>query len=225
MSTSIPFVAEAERTPGHTHVLLITTGSVASVKAPLIVEELLRYENVKVEVVATKPSLVFYDADAIRKTGVRVWRDGDEWPAAYKIGDPILHIELRRWADIVLVAPCSANTLSKIAHGICDNLATSLMRALAPTTPTYIFPAMNTLMYEHPLTAEHLRVVRDVVKYTVSGPIGKLLACGDIGVGAMTEWRDIVQVVVDEFKLQTNSVRGGSSAGGFAHVGKSVTHR
>lgn len=41
----------------------------------------------------------------------------------FNIGDPILHIELRRWADIVLVAPCSANTLSKIAHGLCDNLA------------------------------------------------------------------------------------------------------
>jgi phosphopantothenoylcysteine synthetase/decarboxylase len=43
--------------------------------------------------------------------------------STYKIGDPILHIELRRWADIVLLAPCSANTLSKIAHGVCDNLA------------------------------------------------------------------------------------------------------
>ncbi|KAJ6499585.1 flavoprotein [Mycena vitilis] len=200
-SSSKIFSAEAERTPGYAHVLLITTGSVASVKAPLIVEELLRYENVKVEVVATKPSLAFYDAEAVRKTGVRVWRDEDEWPAAYKIGDPILHIELRRWADIVLVAPCSANTLSKIAHGTCDNLATSLMRALAPTTPTYVFPAMNTLMWEHPLTTEHLRVVRDVVKYHVVGPIGKQLACGDIGMGAMTEWRDIVQIVVDAFKL------------------------
>ncbi|KAK7046726.1 flavoprotein [Favolaschia claudopus] len=208
MSTPIPFVAETERTPGFTHVLLIATGSVASVKAPLIVEKLLRYANVKVEVIATKPSLVFYDADAIRRTGVRVWTDADEWPAAYKIGDPILHIELRRWADIVLVAPCSANTLSKIAHGTCDNLATSLMRALAPTTPTYIFPAMNTLMYEHPLTAEHLRIVRDVVKYHVVGPIGKALACGDIGVGAMTEWRDIVQLVVDEFNL--HALDGGS---------------
>ena len=43
----------------------------------------------------------------------------------YKIGDPILHIELRRWADIVLIAPCSANTLSKVANGICDSLAVS----------------------------------------------------------------------------------------------------
>lgn len=55
------------------------------------------------------------------------------------------------------------------------------MRALAPTTPTYIFPAMNTLMYEHPLTAEHLRVVRDIVGYSIVGPIGKGLACGDVG--------------------------------------------
>ena len=109
-----------------------------------------------------------------------------------------MHIELRRWADVVLIAPCSANTLAKIANGICDNLAvscafgayatfvygyskTSLLRALAPSTPTYVFPAMNTLMYEHPLTNEHLRVVKDVIGYQVVGPVGKALACGDVG--------------------------------------------
>ncbi|KAF9452948.1 flavoprotein [Macrolepiota fuliginosa MF-IS2] len=195
------FVAEAERAPDHVHVLLITTGSVASVKAPLIVRELLTYNRVRVEVVATKPSLAFFKREDIKSQGVHTWVDEDEWPDTYKIGDPILHIELRRWADIVLVAPCSANTLAKISQGICDNLATSLLRALAPTTPTYIFPAMNTFMYEHPLTAEHLRIVRDVVRYNVVGPIGKNLACGDIGMGAMTEWRDIVQIVVDHFHL------------------------
>lgn len=210
----------------------------------------------QVEVVATKPSLTFFDIKAVENAGSRVWIDDDEWLVRrfssqvwnqtqlfatqpdYKIGDPILHIELRRWADIVLVAPCSANTLSKIAGGICDNLAvsstlfrsktssnlfqTSLLRALAPTTPTYIFPAMNTLMYEHPLTAEHLRVVSEVVKYNVEGPIGKALACGDVGTlmtkslfwialicileptgtGAMTEWKTIVQIVVDRFQLK-----------------------
>ncbi len=106
----------------------------------------------------------------------------------YKIGDPILHIELRRWADVVLVAPCSANTLAKMAGGLCDNLAvrpsflpltrtgsysstaqTSLLRALDPSVPTYVFPAMNTLMYAHPLTATHLRVVRETLGYEVVG--------------------------------------------------------
>ncbi|KAI6014840.1 flavoprotein [Pisolithus microcarpus] len=196
------FIAESERSPDHTHVLLVTTGSVASIKAPLIVKELLRYRNVRVEVVSTKSSLTFFDAKDVEEAGSRVWTDDDEWSEPYKIGDPILHIELRRWADIVLVAPCSANTLAKIAGGFCDNLVTSLLRALSPTTPTYIFPAMNTLMYEHPLTAEHLRVVRDVVRYNVVGPIGKNLACGDAGLGAMTEWRDIVSIVVEKYQLQ-----------------------
>ncbi|KAI0699955.1 flavoprotein [Cerioporus squamosus] len=184
MSASKNFVAENERKDGYTHVVLITTGSVASIKAPLIVAELLTYNHVKVEVVATEASLSFYDHEEIVRSGVRVWRNADEWGpyGEYKIGDPILHIELRRWADIVLIAPCSANTLAKIANGICDNLATSLLRALAPTTPTYVFPAMNTLMYEHPLTEQHLRVIREVVGYTIVGPIGKTLACGDVGV-------------------------------------------
>jgi len=175
------FVAESERKSGFTHVLLITTGSVASIKAPLIVSELLAYEKVKVEVIATKTSLGFYDLQQIEIAGSRVWLDEDEWTGTFEIGDPILHIELRRWADVVLIAPCSANTLSKIAHGLCDNLATSLLRALSPTTPTYVFPAMNTLMYEHPLTSEHIRIVQDIVGYDVVGPIGKGLACGDVG--------------------------------------------
>lgn len=67
-------------------------------------------------------------------------------------------------------------------HMICILFQTSLLRALAPTTPTYVFPAMNTLMYEHPLTNDHIRIVRDVIGYQIVGPIGKKLACGDIGV-------------------------------------------
>jgi len=91
--------------------------------------------------------------------------------------------------------------MSKIANGICDNLVTSLLRALTPTTPTIIFPAMNTLMYEHPLTAIHLKTIQEVIGYEVIGPIGKGLACGDIGVGAMTEWRDIVKLVETRWDL------------------------
>ncbi|KAF8487063.1 flavoprotein [Russula ochroleuca] len=204
------FTAAANKREGHTHVLLITTGSVASVKAPLIVDELLKYKDVSVQVAATKPSLTFFQPEDIRRQGVDVWTDDDEWDQNYRIGDPILHIELRRWADIVLIAPCSANTLAKIATGICDNLVTSLLRALAPTTPTYVYPAMNTLMYEHPLTAQHLRTIREVIGYHVVGPVSKGLACGDVGVGAMVEWRDIVSSVVERFHL----VRGSDGGGG-----------
>jgi len=195
------FTAEESKCKGHAHVLLITTGSVASIKAPLMVEELLKHKAVSVQVAATKPSLTFFQPEDIRKQGVDVWTDDDEWDPNYRIGDPILHIELRRWADVVLIAPCDANTLAKIATGICDNLVTSLLRALAPTTPTYVYPAMNTLMYEHPLTAQHIRTIREVIGYHVVGPVSKSLACGDVGVGAMVEWRDIIASVVERFHL------------------------
>jgi phosphopantothenoylcysteine decarboxylase len=94
--TKPSFVAESERTDGYTHVLLITTGSVASIKAPLIVSELLQvniglhllklfiaitiqYSNVKVEVVSTKSSLTFIDIKAVKDAGARTWVDEDEW--------------------------------------------------------------------------------------------------------------------------------------------------
>ena len=113
-----------------------------------------------------------------------------------------MHIELRRWADLVLVAPCSADTLAKLCHGICDNVLTSFMRALSPSTPVWIFPAMNTLMYMHPLTAAQIKTIESF-GYKVYGPISKRLACGDVGQGAMVEWTDIVRMIASAYALGT----------------------
>jgi len=93
-----------------------------------------------------------------------------------------------------------------MAGGLCDNLATSVLRALSPDTPTLVFPAMNTLMYGNPLTTRHLDTVKEILKYEVHGPIGKRLACGDIGLGAMTEWTDIVKIVALRFNLVKKDV-------------------
>ncbi|CAO1626290.1 unnamed protein product [Parajaminaea phylloscopi] len=235
------------------HVVLASSGSVASVKIPLIVEKLLSFANVRVQVIATKASLHFYTAERIRQLNTsprgaglspvtpeattisssvysvahlaaenlaasrasgdvaasrpndvpraHLWTDEDEWRDWKQVGDPILHIELRRWADIVLVAPCSANTLAKIAGGLCDDLLTSFLRALSPETPTLVFPAMNTLMYRHPLTAAQLSILSGVLGYEIHGPIEKRLACGDVGAGAMLEWSDIVELVRDKYGL------------------------
>ena len=120
-----------------------------------------------------------------------------------------LLVQLRRWADVVLVAPCSANTLAKLVHGLCDNVLvrerrrahltqTSLMRALSPTTPTWLFPAMNTLMYLHPITQTHTDTAR-ALGYEVHGPISKRLACGDVGTGAMLEWTAIAQLIQERY--------------------------
>jgi len=72
---------------------------------------------------------------------------------------------------------------------------------------------MNTLMYEHPLTAQHVRTIREVIGYNVVGPVSKGLACGDVGVGAMVEWRDIVASVVERFHLVKKIDGGDISAG------------
>lgn len=129
-TTRKPFVSadyRPEQPDGRFRVVLVSTGSVASVKIPLIVEALKKDPNVDVQVVATKPSLHFYDRAAVEASnpGVRVWTDEDEWSDWKKIGEPILHIELRRWADLVVVAPTSADILAKIAGGLSDNLVVS----------------------------------------------------------------------------------------------------
>ena len=71
---------------------------------------------------------------------------------------------------------------------------------------------MNTSMYEHPLTAQHVRTIEEVIGYHVVVPISKGLACGDVGVGAMVEWRDIVSTVVQRFHLVRRESDKGDTA-------------
>ena len=137
-------------------ILLGITGSVAATLTPQLVTA-LRATGHNVQVVATKSSLYFFDPTAL---GVRVWRDADEWPGKRYVRDQeIPHIELRKWADVLVIAPLSANTLARIAHGQCDNLLTSVTRAWDRTKPIILAPAMNTMMWEHPATSEHLAVL------------------------------------------------------------------
>ncbi|KAJ6260356.1 hypothetical protein Dda_4582 [Drechslerella dactyloides] len=120
-----------------------------------------------------------------------------------RVGDPILHIELRRWADILLVAPLSANSLAKIVNGFSDNLLLSVVRAWDTAKPIACAPAMNTLMWEHPVTAKQIAVLESEWSwFTVLRPVEKVLACGDSGSGAMREWTDIVQWLVTKMKLE-----------------------
>ncbi|OXC65967.1 hypothetical protein AYX13_05165 [Cryptococcus neoformans] len=216
---SRPFISAHHRPLGdHTttdnifRVVLISSGSVASIKIPNIVEELVKIGNIEIQIIATEASTHFYSQADVDKSvqsalklsdtqmqddvGVRIWTDKDEWSDWKKVGDPILHIELRRWTDLVIVAPCSADLLAKIACGLCDTLASSLLRALSPSIPVVICPAMNTHMYQHRLTPKHLAVVQDELGYLVSGPQGSgRLACGDDGPGKMTDWHDIVSLI------------------------------
>jgi phosphopantothenoylcysteine decarboxylase len=208
------------------NLLLGVTGSVAAIKTPELFAGLRRRGH-EIKVVATDASLYFFDPAALHpaQTGrdpAVVICDEDEWPGRrhgrrYQRGDDVLHIELRRWADLLLVAPLDAHTLAKLANGLCDNCLTCLCRAWDPARPILLAPAMNTSMWEHPLTARHLRQVAadagaappaglsleelpawinaHAAKLRVVAPVSKQLACGDVGVGAMADVRDIVTAV------------------------------
>ncbi|XP_045755637.1 phosphopantothenoylcysteine decarboxylase isoform X2 [Mirounga angustirostris] len=105
--------------------------------------------------------------------------------------DPVLHIDLRRWADLMLVAPLDANTLGKVASGICDNLLTCVIRAWDCRKPLLFCPAMNTVMWEHPITAQQVGQLK-AFGYVEIPCVAKKLVCGDQGLGAMAEVGTIV---------------------------------
>lgn len=209
------------------NVLLGVTGSVAAVRT-LALYAALRQQGHTVRVVATDAALYFFDAAELDPTHTGrnpavVTVDADEWPGAdagqrYRRDDRVLHIELRRWADLLVVAPLDANTLAKLAAGLADNCLTCVWRAWDVARPVVLAPAMNTLMWEHPLTARHLRqLAADAAgreppdelaaeqlldwmnansqRLRVVGPITKRLACGDVGVGAMAEVDAVVAAV------------------------------
>jgi len=178
-------------------VALVATGSVASVKVPELAASLCTFAEVVV--ILTRPGHIMATRVASRYAPARVFEwellqgdgqlhvlgDEDEWEGYENVAeDPVLHIELRRWADVAVVAPCSANTLAKVALGICDNLATCFLRAWDPEKPVVFAPAMNTVMWEHPSTAQHLRTLESW-GYRILPPASKRLACGDVGRGAL----------------------------------------
>jgi phosphopantothenoylcysteine decarboxylase len=202
------------------NILLGVTGSVAAVKTPILYERLKALGH-SVKVVATQAALYFFDPVAIEplnppppeRNPAVVVLDEDEWPGRadgrrYHGGDDVPHIELRRWADLLLIAPLDANTLAKLSAGLADNCLTCVWRAWDSERPVVLAPAMNTLMWRHPLTARCLRQLAldagappappelredDLVDWInahcrrlrIAAPESRRLACGDVGVGAL----------------------------------------
>src|SRR3954452_19491292 len=107
--------------------------------------------------------------------------------------DPASHLELVRNADALLVAPASANTLAKLAHGLADNLLTSA--ALAASCPVVVAPAMNHAMWEHPATRANLATLRDRGVAVVAPGVGALATKYEWGVGRLAEPADLLAAV------------------------------
>ena len=206
------------------NILLGVTGSVAGILTDDLVAALSKLGTVKV--VATQSGHYFIPTTS--KADVAL--DEDDWTGWRKKGDPVLHIDLRKWADVMVIAPLSANTLAKISNGICDNLLTSVVRAWDYQKPMILAPAMNTMMWDHPITGKQIGEVRGWGAKVVP-PQSKVLACGDVGVGAMARIEDIVKALQQSLTWkwplhggQCNGLPIGDHPGAFGFTRKFDVH-
>lgn len=132
----------------------------------------------------------------------------EEWKDWNRLGDPVLHIDLRDWADMMVVAPLSAHSLAKFATGLCDDTLSCVVRAWdfgqtsRPGKPMVLAPAMNTAMWQHPLTRQQLSTIMQFYSeekqqshFVLVDPQVKQLACGEEGDGALASVARILEAV------------------------------
>ncbi|MHB0968580.1 MAG: bifunctional phosphopantothenoylcysteine decarboxylase/phosphopantothenate--cysteine ligase CoaBC [Thermoanaerobaculia bacterium] len=161
-------------------IVLGVSGGIAAYKAPDLVRR-LRERGAEVQVILTPNAARFVSAlslAAVSGRGVIV----DQWGDASKGG--VDHIEIARWADLLLIAPATANILAKMACGIADDALTTY--ALAHRGAIAVAPAMNTFMLAHPTVAENIAKLRARGVHVIE-PVDGLLACGEEGAGKMPD--------------------------------------
>ncbi|MCJ1299250.1 hypothetical protein MMC08_002042 [Hypocenomyce scalaris] len=233
--SSTPFVAADHANDNKRHLILAASGSVATIKLPNIAHTLSRHTNLSIRILLTKSAEKFLAGQSAEQPLLDslhelenvdgIYHDEDEWDRPWTRGGGILHIELRRWADLMVIAPLSANSMAKMTMGLADNLLLSVARAWDTTGMVdgrnrngkkriMVAPAMNTAMWRHPVTRTQLRVLENDWGIDGDGgegwvevlrPVEKELACGDVGDGAMHDWNDIVSVI--EARLGLDHVR------------------
>ncbi|KAL7116494.1 hypothetical protein ACP275_03G008200 [Erythranthe tilingii] len=194
-------VTSATRKP---RILLAACGSVAAIKFAHICHSFSEWTEVNA--VATPASLRFIDRASLPKN-VYLYTDEEEWSSWNNVGDKVLHIELCRWADIMVIAPLSANTLAKIAGGLCDNLLTCIVRAWDYSKPMFVAPAMNDLMWTNPFTERHLMVIDELGTDLIRPVTDRTTVV--FGSGAMAETKDIYSAV--RLFYETKKQSGGNN--------------
>lgn len=211
-----PGFQNAHRTPaaavsaaiddGKKHLLLAASGSVATIKLPLIISWFEKHKDLSIRVIVTKSATNFLAGQSPEQPTVAslaslpnvdgVYLDEDEWSDPWTRNANILHIELRRWAHLLAVVPMSANLLARVTGGLSDDLLTNVIRAWDTKRPIMVAPAMNQLMWEHPVTAKQIAVLAEEWDwFEVIAPQVKALACGDVGQGGMREWNEVVLLI------------------------------
>ncbi len=174
------------------NILLGVTGSIAAYKAADLASKLTQAEA-RVDIILTRAAEEFIPPITFQSlTGRKAFTDTDLWGGEAHI----LHVGLGHAADLLVIAPCTANTLAKLAHGQSNDLLS--ITALAAQCPIMVAPAMDVGMYEHPATQENVRILRERGVY-IAGPAEGRMASGLVGRGRMLEPAELlghIRVVV-----------------------------
>ena len=166
-------------------ILLGITGGIAAYKIPHLVR-LITKAGSSAQVIMTDNARNFVAPMTLGTlSGRKVFTDSD-------FDETIPHIKLAQWAEVLVIAPCTANTLAKIAHGISDNLLTSTVTAAS--CPVLVFPAMNEHMYMNAAVQENIETLKRRGIF-VADPEAGALACGDSGKGRMPEPEEIMHEI------------------------------
>lgn len=182
-------------------ILLGVCGGIAAYKAAELVRR-LRERGADVQVVMTANATRFVGEATFQALSGRPVRS-TLWDAQAEAA--MGHIELARWADAIVVAPASASTLARLAHGLADDLLSTL--ALASTAPQWLAPAMNQAMWAHPATQANIGTLRQRGARILGPGVGDQ-ACGDVGAGRMLEPLEIV-AALEQAALPGSSLLAG----------------
>lgn len=172
------------------NILLAVTGSISAYKTADLTSQLTKLGH-QVKVLMTPAATAFITPltlQVLSKQAVLVEVMTEKDPKQ------IQHIDLGKEADLFLVAPASANTIAKLAHGFADNIVTSTALALPSEVKKFLAPAMNNKMLDHPATQNNLETLKSY-GYQIIPPREALLACGDQGSGALASIETILTTI------------------------------
>ena len=179
-------------------ILLIICGGIAAYKSLEIIRS-LKKRNVQIKTILTKSAKNFVTPLSVTSLSQeKVY--GDIFNVENE--SEMDHISLSRWADLILIAPATANTISKLSSGTSDDLASTVM--LASDKDIYLAPAMNVRMWEHPSTKENLIKLKNYGHKIIGPEIGDM-ACGEYGEGKMTEPNEIIKEIESYFNNKTKN--------------------
>jgi len=176
-------------------ILMVICGGISAYKSLEIIRG-LKKNNAQIKTILTKSAKEFVTPLSISSLSQeKVYED----MFSVENESEMDHISLSRWADLILVAPATANTISKLSSGSADDLASTVI--LASNKEIYLVPAMNVRMWEHQSTKENLNKLKNY-GYKIIGPEIGDMACGEFGKGKMTEPNEIIKEIELYFRIK-----------------------